>query len=236
MHDDSDRDAVRRIVETAVAPPSTARWRQVAAGDAGLERNPWLRGLRLKLGAVALVTASVGVVSIGLAGHHSASSPQASAGRPPAVAPPVVFVTAPAPALTVSPTPAAVPSVAPTSTVANALHTPTPQTPAGTPPPTPTTSALPSPAFPNAPYVKLDGHGGVLISGSGDNYWGIAYSTSTIADPSRYASPAIPASSSTFDYTPPAGYPRCISVEAIRGGNGYEGGTTGAWSRPIVCV
>jgi hypothetical protein len=240
MHDHPDRAALRQLLETASAPASSARWRERNETTVVQARHVWLRGLRLQLGIAALAASSVAVVSVGLAGHYLGASPQTAGGRQPSYPGAAALVSpstpkagqgaSPVPVTPGAPTrtaPASASPVAPTSPSANAVPPATPS---------PTATPLPSPAFPKAPYVTLDGHGGVLISGSGDSYWGIAYSTSPLTNPSKYASPAIPASSSTFDYKVPAGYPPCISVEAIHGGNGYSGGTTGNWSRPIVCV
>lgn len=104
-------------------------------------------------------------------------------------------------------------------------------TPTNTPPPT----ATPLPAFPSAPLVSPDGHGGLLIQGTGDSFYGVAYYTSlTASNVDHYAYPALTASTA-LDYVPPASTP-CVSVEAIQGGTGKGDGTTGGWSGRICAT
>jgi hypothetical protein len=91
-------------------------------------------------------------------------------------------------------------------------------------------SPTPSWAFPDPPYVAPDGHGGLIISGSGDSYWGMAYSAGPTGPATATAYPQI--SATVTDYTPPSGTP-CISVIPQQGGTatggGTSGGTWGAW-------
>ena len=82
--------------------------------------------------------------------------------------------------------------------------------------------------------MALDGHGGVIISSSGDTWYGAAFNSNPNTNPTMYLPQRI--SSSVTDYIIPSGYPKCISIEAIKGGTANGGGTTGGWSRPIVCV
>src|ERR1700730_1751300 len=80
------------------------------------------------------------------------------------------------------------------------------------------------PSFPNAPLVTPDGHGGLLISGTNDSYWHLAYGKSATGKASSYSYPDIPAS--TTDYIPPSGKP-CVSVQAEQGGTGHVDGKLG---------
>jgi hypothetical protein len=124
----------------------------------------------------------------------------------------------PTPAPTVTATPTAAPTVTPTAKP--------------TPVPTPAPASSPAPAFPAAPRVALDGHGGFYVSGSGDSYWHIAYSTNKTSGASGYSWPDIPAA--TTDYTPPSATP-CISVQAVQGGTGHADGTDGTGWSGWVC-
>jgi hypothetical protein len=94
-------------------------------------------------------------------------------------------------------------------------------------------SPTPRPAFPNPPYIAPDGHGGLIISGSGDSYWGMAYSKDATSGASAYASPQVPAT--TTDYTPPPGTP-CISIIPQQGGTATGGGISGTTWSAWVCA
>ena len=139
---------------------------------------------------------------------------------------------------TPTPLPTSTPTAKPTPTATpkpTATPPPTPRpTPTATPRPTPTPSANPTaPAFPNPPKVTSDGHGGLLISGTGDTSWHIAYSKNTTSGASGYSYPD-PMSTVT-DYTPSSSTP-CISVLPMKGGTGHDDGTPGNGWSPWVCA
>jgi cell division septation protein DedD len=132
---------------------------------------------------------------------------------------------------TPTPTPTSTPTAKPTPTATpKPTATPTPKpTPTATPRPTPTPTPNPTvPAFPNPPKVTADGHGGLLIIGTGDTSWHMAYSKNTTGGASAYSWPD-PLSTVT-DYKPPTGTP-CVSIMAMQGGTGHDDGKSGnGWS------
>ena len=230
MHED-ERLRVRRLAETTKAPPSMARWR-VAPSEDLRHQSIWGRlTWRRPLGAAGLVFAGAAILTVGLVAYKASPNPKTSRTG---TTPQALALVSPWPTETATRPHVSSP---PPSTFAG----PTWSSPAPTVQPTnapprstsPTASPIPRPAFPSPPYVTPDGHGGFLISGTGANYWGMAFSKDAGGAVTSYLSPAIPAY--TTDYDPPKGSP-CVSMVAIKGGTGSSNGTNGNSWTPWVCA
>jgi hypothetical protein len=227
MNDDELNQQIAALVRTATTPPSLGRWRHDArprpasAGPGGFWKRQILGPLKSGVVAVAAAALATATVSVALVVRHQATPPSS----------PATGALLPAtPAATPSPVPTAPPTAASTAPPPRSAPQTTALRPTAVPSTAATTPAPALPAFPHAPLITSDGHGGFNVSGSGSDWWHLGYGTTGSGPAKTYSYPDIAAT--TTDVSLPPGV-RCLSVQPVQGGDaypGHPGRTYGSWS------